>query len=403
MRLGEDHGIWGGCDQEERRALRSTLLTGDVFAYKAALSAALEQSRLAAEGIRPERPWVDEHACPRCGARVRAGLKPPKEASLGRTCGLPATYNAGCRCDPCAEAKQTELARQKALKRGGVPARGQVGSSMQPPNLGGQTVTDTNAEALDQSEVDARIAELEEQLAAMENELDAQDRLSLELFPAELFQNRTLDTSGLDPEDPRGFAQLIHVLQRIEDGVQFWLGDAMLWGESVFSDEVWSFITDRYKFKTLLNVRRICSILTPSERKDDVGWSVHRVIAESFPDSKRERGKALTRAVKGEWTYSEASAYCKTRRAELNPDAEEVAEEEDPFAEDETAAEGDGTVAPVDAQTRSVWAVRLDVDPAESAAAQELASMLSVYAEEQSANLGMATLKINIVHTGAKG
>ncbi len=393
VRNGEDHGIWGGVGQEGRRSLASILLTKDVFAYTAGLKAEMKASAVWAGLIEDDRPVEPASICGLCGDPVRPGKLPTRRPGPGRTCGIYPTYNAGCRCDRCVRAKIDELARQKGLVKTLVPTRGAVSSK--PQAIRGDAMSDTEVvEPEVDVEAQARIEELENQLGILELELEANDRLSLQMFPEELFRSRALNTSELDPEDPLAFAKLMYVLQKIEDGVQFWLGDAMLWGEEAFDAAVWGVITSRRKFKTLMNYRRVCEVLGEDERVDDAEWSVHRLVAESFPTNKRERKRALSRAVKGEWTYSNAADYCRGRKAELSGDPLEA-------NEDNSARNGDSTVDAVDVE-QCVWAVRISGSGDENGAIQQIANELSARAEELIDEAGLYSASVKVVYAAAQ-
>lgn len=99
VRARETKGIWGGLGWDRRRHLRSILAEEDAAAYVAAVRR--EEQRL-----RGEKPSESpETVCDRCGSRVRPGRRPIDRNRSGATCGKAATFNRGCRCDRCVEAK----------------------------------------------------------------------------------------------------------------------------------------------------------------------------------------------------------------------------------------------------------------------------------------------------------
>lgn len=119
VRHGEQ-GIWGGVGPERRTLLRAALSTGNALAYHTSLMEVLQDLGRQLRGHEDERPEVPEGACGRCGARRRAGRLPADRNGPGARCGLAATYNKGCRCDPCVEAKSAwqKAQKQKRKRRG---------------------------------------------------------------------------------------------------------------------------------------------------------------------------------------------------------------------------------------------------------------------------------------------
>ncbi len=102
-------GVWGAMTSEQRDEIEQ--VTPRALMVAVLWSAAEVAGKL---------PPAEEHAeseCPRCGARVRAGTLPKDRTGPGSVCGKPATYNKGCRCDPCVLAKSAYQAEMKRRKR----------------------------------------------------------------------------------------------------------------------------------------------------------------------------------------------------------------------------------------------------------------------------------------------
>lgn len=115
LQRGEKSGIWGGIDFGLPRE--------QPFDSPDGLARGLEATRRAAAGEPPEeRPWQPERACERCGARVPAGNWPRDQNGPDATCGIPSTFNRGCRCDECRDGKSRYHRRSKRAD----PARGEL-------------------------------------------------------------------------------------------------------------------------------------------------------------------------------------------------------------------------------------------------------------------------------------
>lgn len=115
VRRGEREGIWGGAGADRRRFVEVALATGSALEYHRALAAVQEELVRVVAGIDDREPQP-EGVCERCGARRRGGVLPFDRNGPGARCGLPGTYNKGCRCDPCVEAKAGWQAEAKARR-----------------------------------------------------------------------------------------------------------------------------------------------------------------------------------------------------------------------------------------------------------------------------------------------
>ena len=102
----ELEGIWGGVSEDLRRWLRAQYRAGP-NTYKAAV----------VDVLAPQRPWQPARACDRCSADVPAGRHPIDQNGPRSTCELVSTYNKGCRCTACSDAKADySRARKTAAK-----------------------------------------------------------------------------------------------------------------------------------------------------------------------------------------------------------------------------------------------------------------------------------------------
>lgn len=99
----ESEGIWGGLTFDRRQKLRRFWEAGDALAYRAEFDAVLAGRR---------RTRKAPKVCDRCGALVRVLTVPEDRNGPNAQCGNVATYNRGCRCDPCRDAKADAKAGQ---------------------------------------------------------------------------------------------------------------------------------------------------------------------------------------------------------------------------------------------------------------------------------------------------
>lgn len=116
VRAVETLGIWGGVAPRRRRILRQILADGDPAAYDLALDRALDRAAAEAQGLPPPDEWQPATVCERCGDPIAAGYRPDDINTPGATCGLPSTFNAGCRCERCKVGKVEYQDQQTVLR-----------------------------------------------------------------------------------------------------------------------------------------------------------------------------------------------------------------------------------------------------------------------------------------------
>lgn len=118
----EPAGVWGGVFVDVARdhidAAGSALRSGLAVAFSLAVGRARQATARVAAGLPPTEPrspgpWRPERPCPRCGAVVKAGRHPTDRNTATARCGKVKTYNNGCRCGPCVEAKAAASARSR--------------------------------------------------------------------------------------------------------------------------------------------------------------------------------------------------------------------------------------------------------------------------------------------------
>jgi WhiB family redox-sensing transcriptional regulator len=96
---GEEFGIWGGAGELTRRHLRNALDENGEHAYAVELQDHFDRlDEFKATGRQPAGPAS-------------------RALGAGATHGKASTYNRGCRCEPCREAKLESLRRTEQAKR----------------------------------------------------------------------------------------------------------------------------------------------------------------------------------------------------------------------------------------------------------------------------------------------
>ena len=104
VRNNERFGIWGGVGSDRRRLLRRALSEGSE-AYLDAINEETEHLGRSVGGFEDERPEQPAKICDRCGGKIPAGRWPKDRNGPNATCGNPSTFNKGCRCQLCHDAK----------------------------------------------------------------------------------------------------------------------------------------------------------------------------------------------------------------------------------------------------------------------------------------------------------
>lgn len=99
----ESEGIWGGLTFDRRQKLRRLWDAGDALAYRSEFDAVIAGRR---------RVRKAPQVCGRCGDPVRVLTVPEDRNGPNARCGNVGTYNRGCRCDRCREAKADAKAGQ---------------------------------------------------------------------------------------------------------------------------------------------------------------------------------------------------------------------------------------------------------------------------------------------------
>lgn len=96
------------------------------------------------------------------------------------------------------------------------------------------------------------------------------------------------------------YENLLATLGRITRGHQWWVGDALVYGENRYGEDTFSQAADALDLEphTLVNYRYVASAVEPSRRREDLTWSHHAEVARLTAGDQR---RALAAAVKNGW------------------------------------------------------------------------------------------------------
>ncbi len=166
-----------------------------------------------------------------------------------------------------------------------------------------------------------RIAELEAALALAESEVRSFDGTIQDMFPPEVFGERslTLPKTGFEESD---FLRLVTFLFALEEDVRFWIGDALNQGEVMFGDAVWQALSERWSYRTIMEYRRVCKGLTKKLRLRNVDWSHFKFVvdvtdSDGVPD--RDEQMRILRIARdnADWSTRDTDMECRRVRARL--------------------------------------------------------------------------------------
>jgi hypothetical protein len=106
---------------------------------------------------------------------------------------------------------------------------------------------------------------------------------------------------------PRQYEDLLAALGGMTRNHQWWVGDALVYGESRWGEEAAQYADALgLAAKTMVNWRYVASSVTRSRRRDDLGWSHHAEVARLGSDAQRT---TLAKAAKAGWTVMQLRDY----------------------------------------------------------------------------------------------
>ena len=103
--------------------------------------------------------------------------------------------------------------------------------------------------------------------------------------------------------NPEEWIEYVCGLLRIEERVQWVIGDALLWGERHYPDVFEEFLHETgYQPQTLQHARWVASRIEPQRRRDELAFSMHAAVAALEPD---DQDDILEVAILESWTRDE--------------------------------------------------------------------------------------------------
>ena len=289
--VGYRHGIWGGIGRDRRLRLAAIFRrcqdAGDFVPLETAIGAELDDLARIVSGWPDDRPLLKGSRCERCGEPIRPGKRPVDRNGPNATCGNPSTYNKGCRCAPCVEAKAR-------LDAGRVRSVGLQSGD----HLGAGRKTRTPSHSSKESHMTTLTPVADEPTVDLTNVLKPGH---LDMPP------------GLGLDDLRSVALQIRAIDR---NVQWWWGDFLVYletvenGDQVVDPEWLDFAEKRRQWEW------VASTWPPHLRitdDDTISWSHHRVLCAV--ETEAARVELLREAQQQTWSSRELEEHVKNLRS----------------------------------------------------------------------------------------
>lgn len=105
------------------------------------------------------------------------------------------------------------------------------------------------------------------------------EELAVQAIPGELTKTSLTLREGLSLEE---WAGVLMTLKQMSKSIQWWVGDALAYGEDRFGESAFAYLdqTD----KTLANWAYTCRALPNSRRRESLSYSVHAEVAPLNPE-----------------------------------------------------------------------------------------------------------------------
>ena len=117
----------------------------------------------------------------------------------------------------------------------------------------------------------------------------------------------------IDEEIPYDqWEQIGEFLCKLDDGVQWWLGDWLNYGERTYG-ETYAQVVDAtgYRAETLWNAAYIAGQFESSSREEDLSWSHHKAVVGLDPQDRRD---LLKRAKDEQWSSKDTERRARARK-----------------------------------------------------------------------------------------
>lgn len=299
IRGNEQHGIWGGFGRDVRLHLARVRRTGNALAYHLALADETDALARQIHGWEDDREPTDPAPCRRCGSLVPAGRHPVDRNSGNARCGKPSTYNKGCRCTRCVEAKRVYVARQ-ALRRRLAASPGNDVAVIWSIRL----VSMVPLVPVRYDRPTHRPEEIPEMTDTADRVFEAPTPLTeLHSLTGLKMTEEEFERMGL-----LEWGELGENLLHITEATNWWLGDWFDMGIEKFGEqEASQFWDERHDLRKYENCRWVARAFPEERRKHELIWSLHK-LAAGIPDEE-DRWSVMDWAAEHKPTYREFEAH----------------------------------------------------------------------------------------------
>ncbi len=115
--------------------------------------------------------------------------------------------------------------------------------------------------------------------------------------------------------DAKVYARVCTVLGDVSRGVQWWAGDALVYGERTYGEDQFSQLAESlgYTADALTALRWVSDRIEAARRRPKLSWSHHREVAALTP---REQDRWLARAEAATWTRAQLRKAIKEASGE---------------------------------------------------------------------------------------
>lgn len=122
--------------------------------------------------------------------------------------------------------------------------------------------------------------------------------LAVQAIPGELTETSLTLREGLTLDE---WVTVMATLKQMSKSIQWWVGDALSYGESHFGEDAFAHLEQ--SDKTLANWASTCRHIEPSRRRESVSYSVHAEVAPLAPN---DQEAILEEAAREGWTVGQA-------------------------------------------------------------------------------------------------
>ena len=110
-------------------------------------------------------------------------------------------------------------------------------------------------------------------------------KLEVDALPVRYEPNTAYLKPGLKIEE---WAKMGREMLFIREGINWWLGDWLVYGESQYGDLMWQYVEQAFTIKTINTIKYVCSQLAPEMRHPRLSFSHHIEVVYKLPPDLRE-------------------------------------------------------------------------------------------------------------------